>query len=499
MPYRVCSKLSSGEERYPDSDCSLVRPSGVTRLIGLTVVASLLWGLLPSRATWAQAPAAKESAPALQVPPAPTTSQASAAHKAWRESMSRTPKPKKGCYKATYPNTQWQEVPCTTAPQRPYPPARGPRPDTVGNGDDFTASASGFVSTAVGSFDSVVGVTSESGTPGGILPPVANSFSLQLNTNFFSTSVCTGAANPSACRGWQQFVFSNDQAYGWPIFMQYWLINYGPRCPMGWMQFGGDCYKNSLATAATAQTIADLGHLSLTGNAASSGTDSIVFSADGVLYSVQGEDNVLNLAQAWKDAEFNIFGDGGGSEASFNNGSTIVVRTSVDDGTTNAPSCLENDGTTGETNSLTLLNPCCTIGGASPAIAFKESSTAGATSLCASGVGVVATFFNDEALAGSGIWQLTFPDHTFFGYYSLAYYPNLYHFGLGWEYVYDANDGAGGVYFYDFGLKVFLYTNPSDFPFLYDYSSSHWLWYYYGTSRYFYEFGGRGLFFSAPG
>jgi len=53
----------------------------------------------------------------------------------------------------------------------------------------------------------------------------------------------------------------------------------------------------------------------------------LFFSADCVLYSVQGEDNVLNLAQAWKDAEFNIFGDGGGSEASFNNASTIVVRT----------------------------------------------------------------------------------------------------------------------------------------------------------------------------
>jgi len=237
MPYRVCSKLSSGEERYPDSDCSLVRPSGVTRLIGLTVVASLLWGLLPSRATWAQAPAAKESAPALQVPPAPTTSQASAAHKAWRESMSRTPKPKKGCYKATYPNTQWQEVPCTTAPQRPYPPARGRRPDTVGNGTDLAVRASGYsITAAQGSFDNVTGVTSETGTTYGIgcsnpVSNIPNTFSLQLNTNFFGTSVCNGVAG---CRGWQQFIFSNA---GY-VLMQYWLINYisppvNPTCPAG--------------------------------------------------------------------------------------------------------------------------------------------------------------------------------------------------------------------------------------------------------------------------
>ncbi|MGO9451151.1 MAG: choice-of-anchor Q domain-containing protein [Candidatus Binataceae bacterium] len=112
-----------------------------------------------------------------------------------------------------------------------------------------------------------------------------------------------------------------------------------------------------------------------------------------------------------------------------------------------------------------------------------------------------AGFFDGQLYDGGGIYQLTFPDKTFFGYYSFTDYPYLYHFGLGFEEVYDANDGAAGVYFYDFGLKAFLYTSPSDFPFLHDFSSSSWLYYYVGTSRYFYEFGGngRGLFFSAPG
>jgi hypothetical protein len=35
----------------------------------------------------------------------------------------RVPVPKKGCFKATYPSTTWQEVPCGTAPKRRYPPA----------------------------------------------------------------------------------------------------------------------------------------------------------------------------------------------------------------------------------------------------------------------------------------------------------------------------------------------------------------------------------------
>ena len=110
----------------------------------------------------------------------------------------------------------------------------------------------------------------------------------------------------------------------------------------------------------------------------------------------------------------------------------------------------------------------------------------------------IAPFFNGEHFDRKGVFQLTFPSKTSFGYYSLALYPYLYHFGLGWELVYDAKDQANGVYFYDFGLKAMLYTNPDDFPFLYDFRSTSWLYYYAGTSRWFYDFGHRGLFFSAP-
>jgi hypothetical protein len=97
----------------------------------------------------------------------------------WRKSMARTPRPKKGCFEASYPETKWREVPCKKAPQKPYP-KKGVRPDTVGNGTDFSAQVTGHISSAEGSFDSVTGVTSESVSSGGIGP-----FSLQLNTNFF--------------------------------------------------------------------------------------------------------------------------------------------------------------------------------------------------------------------------------------------------------------------------------------------------------------------------
>src|SRR5208283_529833 len=168
----------------------------------IVIVASLLSGLFSSRATWAQLPPPPASA---QPSPAQSMSQ-----EAWRASMSRAPMPKKGCFKATYPNTAWQQVPCTTAPPAPYPPARGPRSDNVGNGNDFSAQVMGSISSAVGSFDSVTGVTSESGDVYGVAPPVANTFSLQLNANTFATSVCEDAKTPSKCFGWQQFVYSNS-------------------------------------------------------------------------------------------------------------------------------------------------------------------------------------------------------------------------------------------------------------------------------------------------
>ena len=112
-------------------------------------------------------------------------------------------------------------------------------------------------------------------------------------------------------------------------------------------------------------------------------------------------------------------------------------------------------------------------------------------------------FSTVRCMTGAGIWQLNFPDGTFFGYYSIAKgYPFLYHYGLGCEYVYDAYDGSAGVYFYDYGLQAFIYTNPSDFPYFYDFGgvhANHWLYYYNGTSRYFTDTTTNVTFFSAPG
>jgi hypothetical protein len=295
---------------------------------------------------------------------------------AWRKSMARIPLPKKGCFTATYPGNEWHEVPCVTAPDRPYPP----RPYTVGSAVDFSAVVTGHIKSATGSFDSIDGVTSETnnGNP--------DTYSLQLNSEFFVSPACAGAANPNVCKGWQQFIYSTTFA---SAFIQYWLIDYAAPCPAGWTPLSVHCIKNSVnAVVVPAQPIANLLHMSLTGTANAGGTDTIIMSIPGnPNLNAMNQDDVLTLAQGWKLAEFGIFGDGGGSDATFNAGSTMAVRTTVDDGTTSAPTC-ELEGFTNETNSLNLVPPCCVYGGASPAVVFWLSSNPGATSACVGGTSI---------------------------------------------------------------------------------------------------------------
>jgi hypothetical protein len=353
------------------SSCSTL--GHVAIVLGAIVVASLL------SAPFSSASAAEPGAPTSpQTAPAPTPEPTQVQRDAWRAAIAKVPMPKEGCFTAVYPKTEWQEVPCATAPPHPYPPAR---PDTVGNGTDNSAEVtSGFISSATGSFDSV-SATSETETYTTPTGPVTvnNTFSLQLNTNNFKTPACNPAKNPSVCLGWQQFVYSNSGV----AFVQYWLLNYETTCPTGWNAYGIDCWRNaSNAVGVPVRTIANLHLVKLIGEANST-TDTVSMDiGSGPLYLANNPDSVLTLTEGWKAAEFNVFGDCCGTEANFNNGSTIIVRTSVDNKTANAPICLPV-GYTGETNNLTLLSPCCPISGTSPAIVFTQSSATGTKSMCA--------------------------------------------------------------------------------------------------------------------
>ncbi|HTW78418.1 MAG TPA: hypothetical protein VME23_02625 [Terracidiphilus sp.] len=301
--------------------------------------------------------------------------------------MKHIPLPNKGCFKASYPATEWREATCTTAPPYPYPTARGLNPETVGDGYDFVAEAvpsTSYLSSAYGNFANSSNVTSVSDSGG------QSAFALQLDANAFITSACDGAAVPSECRGWQQFIFSDTGL----IFMQYWLFNYGTACPGGWNSYtppgGGtnDCWKNSSGMSTPTFTAAEVANLEVTGEA-ENGTDEVIFYSSDPNESgyAVGEDSVLGLEDGWNEAEFNVVGDCCLTEAVFNSGATLIPEVIMDNGTSNAPQCtIGGSGTTGETNSLSLVpasSPvCCPIG---ESVQFMESSASGVSATCGAG------------------------------------------------------------------------------------------------------------------
>ena len=111
-----------------------------------------------------------------------------------------------------------------------------------------------------------------------------------------------------------------------------------------------------------------------------------------------------------------------------------------------------------------------------------------------------SAFFAGEVPVGDGVYYLGFPSGNPFGYYAFLGDPHyLYHFDLGYEYVFDAADGKAGAYLYDFASNTFFYTSPTfPFPYLYDFRLNTVLYYYpdpyrpgrYNTDdvRYFYRF-----------
>jgi hypothetical protein len=352
---------------------------------------------------------------------------------AWRKVMVQKSLPKNGCFKAQYPGTEWQEVQCG----RPSPylnqGGKGAGSNYVGgiNGggsNDYVAQATGpnFISSSTGSFPSIAGGSSASGESGylpGTGQPfvpcsgpncVNNIFTLQMNSQspvnssdgaFFFTPACNGTPD---CSGWQQFIFSQTQGPapiasmgqqsvpGAPgttpgIFIEYWMYGYGSPCPALppwatsqdnpsaplWANDGaGDCILNGPVSYFPPQTAADLPYLVMTSSVTAS-TDKVTLANtnSGAMAAYQ-QPNVLSLAQTWTEVEFNVFGDTGRKEANFTSPTILVVETSIDDSSKLPPACIANDGTTGESNSLsfapTAAPVCCTVGGNNPSIRFME-------------------------------------------------------------------------------------------------------------------------------
>jgi hypothetical protein len=287
-------------------------------------------------------------------------------HNTWRTAISSRPLPGAGCFTAHFPSQTWTQVACTAAPNRLYVPARGDRGFTVGNGHDYAAEVSSIIKSGVGSFPSIKGLKTETNEG------ASNQYSLQMNSQFFSSPACSGGEQ--GCFGWQQFIYAQPGCSGPCVFMQSWLINYGSNCPSGWNNAGGgQCYRNSSATAVPTQSLTSLADLQLTGSAVAGGNDTTTLTTANDAYSASEADSIVGLSGFWNETEYNIVGDGGGSEAVFNSGTKIKVKIQLQDGSTTAPACESNAGTTGETNNLNL-GSCAGKSGKKPSISFTESN-----------------------------------------------------------------------------------------------------------------------------
>jgi hypothetical protein len=315
-----------------------------------------------------------------------STGASTNAHAAWQQALKALNTPTAGCFTAAYPHFSWRRVACVTAPNLPYVPWRGHRPFTVGGNNDFAGEVTGTMLSTEGSFDSVSGVTSETGQVGGSGGQVANTYSLQINTKPFTTSVCS--TSPT-CQGWQQFLYSSSNQM---IFIQYWLLRFNTTCPSGWttFQFPADtdiyCFRNSPATTVAKQAITNLANLRLVGSANASGNDTVTMFVGNTSFAQSNAGTMLNLGSAWTGAEFIIVGDCCSSQANFNAGSTIMVRTTVHNGTTNAPTCVL-EGFTGETNNLNLVGTAAVGTGNAPAVVSRQSNTLTSTASCSAANG----------------------------------------------------------------------------------------------------------------
>jgi len=383
----------------------------------------------------AQAAAKPERAvPVRQpIPPPVTTKPAPEVLKEWAKTMHHTHAPRQGCFHASYPSTQWQEVQCA--------PPNGWRPDlyqrlkkkraiseTVGGagGDIIAEAPAGLLFGNVqGSFPTENGVTSESDSGG--IQAGANEYTLQLNTNFSNSAIGLCAGFPS-CQTIVQYVLSTNPPTSLTdttptnqteIFIEPTLYDYGNDptgtaptniCPSGWSDFGyigpGDYCAINLPSVVVDWNppgnlgqlpITDLADLTLSGSATAGGNDAVTATYKGVAsMAATAPDSYTDISSVWNHAEFNVFGNAGASQAAFNgptsptsdNGSTLVVQSAVTytNGSLSAPNCVSTGGPTLETNNLTLATApgtttppvCCAYpgvsGGAAPGIQFVESN-----------------------------------------------------------------------------------------------------------------------------
>jgi hypothetical protein len=328
---------------------------------------------------------------------APVANAAEVSTPAWQDAIAALPVPGQGCFTASFPTVQWQSTACSSVHPKIAQQFAGPSPNEdganavpqqvagcAGNSCDFAAQTASPMTAAEGSFPSVTCASSpcESGQFGNAGAAGNNIYSLQLNTNFNlpATSSCSTALVPSACTGWQQFVYDSDLK---EIQVEPALLGYDNTCtgtfntPDG----AGNCYDENENTASVPQltpqqlmsdSVKFVGQVGLVNGTE---TDTVKMIVSGTSSAATAADNLVNLAGNWTDAQFGLYGDRGGGEANFIAGTDMKVNVITHSGTTAAPQCVPFNST-GESNNL-FLQPAPTLGTSpSPAMESDQNSNA---------------------------------------------------------------------------------------------------------------------------
>jgi hypothetical protein len=301
---------------------------------------------------------------------------------AWQKTLKNTPPAQPGCYQASYPTMQWQQTACTP-PQNPVPSGRVPvSTDSAGEiaslpvlngGYQAYAGSGGAIQSAEGSFIDVTGVTN---IVDEVFSPYQNVYALQINSNTFivpgGSDVCDSTGS---CSVWVQFVYQNYGIANGTLGMEYWV--FGSRsCASPLTSFAsGVCwypYKQTIS----GQVISNFNNQIKMSGQTVNGQDAVIMIIGGQAYSVLTPSVVNEFSQSWESAAFNVYGYGNGSYIDFNDGSTLTVRTKINDGGTVAPSCSFGAGGGVEGNNLNYLSTCCPYGGGEPSIAFVEGTAA---------------------------------------------------------------------------------------------------------------------------
>ncbi|MBF9134975.1 hypothetical protein I0C86_39545 [Plantactinospora sp. S1510] len=353
--------------------------------------------------------------------------------KAWHSRMVEASQPSAhGCFTGAYPAVMWWETACVDPPSVPMSPKHVPaaRRD-VGGGISVVTErppGAGPITHAYGTFeevhlpqalrvDSVPPRAQPGEPPSG--PVMANSYSLQLNTNYLRVEECGDSPAPAGCWGWKQFVFANDgskqDAENPPagpsrLYVEYWLLHYNPdtsqgqTCPTGWEEVPDDgeihCSLKRNAGELPYVPIVNIDKESFRLEASTETVDGEVVdkvrfnNGDRNIYSASGVDILHVLPPepgepdpGWTQVEFNVFGYGEGSTATFNQQASFNLRTTIVDGSPAKPKC-RDFGFSKERNNLNFGPPGPVATSPAPALIINESRQGPASVACAVAVAV---------------------------------------------------------------------------------------------------------------